>query len=447
MTGPSGPSVPPGGSPRPRVSRAALREARRKQRRRQTQLIAGGVAAAVLLVGGGVVALSALGGDKDDPNDAGGQNKNDSKLLSNASALIDTDDANLLSKGKWVISRTTDGSEAAERSFACQAQRFADPAGIRTWVRVLRNPDNQDTAVEYVEVSNDAGTAQKAYGTIAGWMSECSTPQLRLLSSYQTVGLGDKGMIAVFGQPIGTDRKRFRTLAVASSGQATIVVEHNTIGVTQPRADAMLAAVTAGMRRICAETGSKCGTAPELKSSLLTTDEPKGFMAPIDLPVLSKVDKPWVSVKSAARDGTGCEKIDLTKAKATKSRWQTYVVPDADVPTEFGMDTMVAKFADYKVADQFVTTLRKAVDNCKKTYSTATVKRTEPVNWFGIRGQTWRIVYDAGSSGKLTYRVGIVRASNYASYVMFPVLKGLDISDEAFEELLIRAGQRSLDFR
>lgn len=232
-----------------------------------------------------------------------------------------------------------------------------------------------------------------------------------------------------------------------TSGQATLVLEHNTIGATQPRADAMLAAASAGVRRICAETGTGCGSTPKLDSSLLATDEPKGFMAPIDLPVLSKVDKPWVSVKSAARDGTGCEKIDLPKAKATKSRWQTYVVPDAEVPTEFGMDTMVAEFKDHTVAEQFITTLRKAVDNCKKTYSTATVKRTDSVNWFGIRGQTWRIVYDAGASGKLTYRVGIVRASNRAAYVMFPVLKGLDITDEAFRDLLIRAGERSLYFR
>lgn len=447
MTGPSGPPMPPAGSPRPRVSRAALREERRKQRRRQTQLIAGGVAAALLVVGGGIVAISALGGGEDDPNNAGGENKSDSKVLSNANVLMDTNDADLLSKGDWVLSRTTDGSEAKQPAFACQAQRFADPAGLRTWVRVLRNPDNQDTAVEYVEVSNDAGTAKKAYTTIAGWMSECLTPQLRLLSSYQAVGLGEKGVIAVFGQPIGSDRKRFRTLAVATSGQATVVVEHNTIGVTQPRADAMLAAANASMKRVCADTGSTCGAAPTLDSSLLSTDEPKGFMAPIDLPVLSKVDKPWVSVKSAARDGTGCEKIDLPKAKSTKSRWQTYVVPDAEVPTEFGMDTMVAEFKDHTVADQFVTNLRKAVDNCKKTYSTATVKRTDSVNWFGIRGQTWRIVYDAGSSGKLTYRVGIVRASNRAAYVMFPVLKGLDITDEAFRDLLIRAGERSLYFR
>jgi hypothetical protein len=449
MSDPAGPSRTLG----PRGSRAAARAARRKQRRRQQQLIAGGVAAALLIGGGGWAAMAAGGDDGGKANEAkhssDGGDKSDGDLLADSKVLVDPVAANQLSRGKWTVNRTVDSTEAEtpERSFACQAQRFADPAGVRTWVRVLRNPNNLDTAVQYVEVSNDATAAGRAYATIAGWLSECNSPQLRLVSSYQASGLGEKGIVAIFGQPMDGGQKRFRTLTVATSGPATMVLEHNTIGPNPPKAANMLAAATTSMGRICAETKSSCGAKPELKSVLLSTDEPRGFMAPIDLPVLSKIDKPWVSVKAATRDGTGCEKIDLKKAKATKSRFQTYVVPDANVPTEFGMDTMVAEFAGYPVAGQFVTDITKRVDNCTKSFSTATVKRTLTIKDRGIVGQTWRITYDAGSNGKLTYRVGIVRVSKRAAYVMFPVLKGLDITDEAFSDLLIRAGERSLYFR
>ncbi|MFC0623772.1 hypothetical protein [Kribbella deserti] len=445
MTGPSGPSGLPGGSPRPRVSRAAQRAARRKQRRRQTQLIAGGVAAALLVVGGGIVAVATGGGD-DKGGDSGDQQNPESNVLADPKILINDTDADLMSKGTWVVSGTADGPDVPAQSFMCQAQRFADPAGVRTWARTLRNPNNLDTARQFVEVSKDQAGAAKAYATIAGWLSECADPQVRLVNSYQAKGLGEKGVVAVFTQPRKDSNRFYRTVVLATAGPATVVLEHNRIGLEPPKPEGILAAANVTMRRICEETGSTCGT-PTLTQSLLPTDEPRGFMAPIDLPVISKVEKPWVSVKSAARDGTGCEKIDLSKGKALKYRWQTYVVPEGGVPTEFGMDTMVAQFKDFGVASKFVNDLRKAVDNCKKTYSTATVKRTDTVSYRGIGGQTWRIVYDAGSSGKLTYRVGVVRASDKVAYVMFPVLKGLDISDDSFRDLLIRAGERSLYFR
>jgi hypothetical protein len=58
-------------------------------------------------------------------------------------------------------------------------------------VRTLQNSTTKDTAIQYVEVSNDKAAAGKAYTSILSWLSACSTPQVRLASSYVTTGVGE----------------------------------------------------------------------------------------------------------------------------------------------------------------------------------------------------------------------------------------------------------------
>jgi hypothetical protein len=437
----------------PRGGRAAAREARRRRARRRNRLLGAGAALLVLVGGGGYVALAAASGG-DSPGNAkssapGDKSSGaDSTVLADTKALLDGGTAKpLATAGSWTIAGTADGSSASDHSFVCQPQRFADPAGIRTWVRNFRNATTKDTAVQFVEVSNDSAAAVKAYSTVIGWLSQCSTPQVRLVASYATTGLGERGVIAVFGQPTSSSTNKYRTVSVTTAGPATMVLEHDTAGGTPPTTAGILATASAGMQRICAQTGTSCGKNPAATPSLLPTAEPAGFMAPIDLPVLSSVDKPWVSVASGTRSGTGCEKIDLKKAKATKSKFQTYVVPDAPVPTEFGMDTMVAQFGSPASATAFVTGIRKNVDGCAKSYSTATVKKTGTVSLSTIKGQTWRVAYDTGNGKIATYRIGVAVSGKQAVYLLYPVLKNLDISDSAFGEILNRAAERSTAFK
>lgn len=395
--------------------------------------------------GGGDSGGDAKSGNQDDRSSGG-----DSKLLSDAKVLLDGTAVKQFApaSGAWAVASTDDGSNAPDRAFVCQSQRFADPAGIRTWIRTFRNPSTADTAVQYVEVSNDEAAAGKAYATITGWISACNTPQIRLISSYTTNGLGSKGVVAVFGQP-GPKTNKYRTISVSTAGQATMVVEYDTVGKTPPKPDTMVATAGAGLKRICDEAKCTTGT-PTAKPGLLPTTEPAGFMAPIDLPVLPSIDKPWVSTSSTAPKGTGCEsdKLDLKKAKPKAYKSQTYVVPEAKVPTEFGLDTLVVGFASPNAASTYVAAIRKAVDNCKKTQSNATVKPTGEVTLGkSIAGESWRASYDTGNDKIFTYRVGIAVAGSRAVYTLYPVLEDLDISNAAFNEVLLRAAERSTAYK
>jgi hypothetical protein len=435
--------------------RSAAREARRQQSRRRNQLIGAGAAVVLLVGGGGIAAVNAFGGDdsskgpksgnSDDRSSGGGSN-----LLSDAKVLLDGTAAKQLAPagGAWTVAGTDNGSDAQDKTFVCQSQRFADPAGIRTWIRTFSNPSTKETAVQYVEVSNDEAAAGKAYATITGWLSACNTPQIRLISSYTTAGLGSKGVVAVFGQP-GPKTNKYRTISVSTAGQATMVVEYVSTGKTPPKPDTTIATAGAGLQRICAEAKCTTGT-PTAKPGLLPTTEPAGFMAPIDLPVLPSIDKPWVSTSSAAPQGSGCEnlKLDVKKAKPKSFKSQTYVVPDAKVPPEFGLDTLVVAFASPNAAGNYVTAIRKAVDNCKKAQSNATVKPTgEVALGSSIKGESWRASYDTGNGKIFTYRIGITVAGSRAVYALYPVLKDLDITNAAFNEVLTRAAERSVNYK
>jgi hypothetical protein len=448
---------PVGAHRAPRVSRAAARQARRKKARRRQQMVGAGLVIALLIGGGGYAAVAGSGDDAKEaadnaqtqpPPDETKRDDNDPPVLADEAFLLDADGATQISNGAWTVTNTVEGSKAPERSFTCQAQRFADPAGVRTWVRQFKSGSAQ-TAVQYVELSSDNGGAQRAYSTILGWLSSCVTPKQRLLASYNADGLGERGAVAVFEQPIGRGQERYRTLAVASSGAATMVFEYVALAESQPRTAGTVGAAGAALKRMCAETGSACPHTLELKPSLLTASgEPAGFMTPIDLPVMAAINQPWVGVDSTVNRGSGCEEINLTVAKSRKARARQYVAPEAKVPAEFGFDTMVAEFAGPTAAQAFISTVTSKVDKCATTQSNAKVKRTKPVRFRGgISGQTWRVVYDLGAAGSITYRIGIARAGQRAIHVAFPVLKNLDISDETFAAIVARAAQRSFYFR
>jgi hypothetical protein len=432
-------------------SRAAARQARRAQARRRNQVIGAGAAVLLLVGGGGIVAVNAFGGgDSPGGKASAGDDKPSGDLLSDAKALIDAPTAKTLTPaGTWAISATADGSSAPDKSFVCQPQRFADPAGIRTWVRNFRNATTKESAVQYVEVSNDSTAADKTYATIIGWLSACATPQVRLVASYATAGLGERGVVAIFGAPTGEKTSNYKTISVTTAGQATMVLEHDSAGTAVPKPDAVLSTAGAGLKRICSQPGANCSTGtPTVSPALLPSSEAAGFMAPIDLPVLSAVNKPWVSAATTTRNGTGCEKIDLKKAKATGYKSLTYVTPDADVPTEFGLDETVSRYANSTAASAFVTGIRKNVDNCAKATSDAvTVKTTGTIAVGSIKGETWRAAYDTGGGKVFTYRIGIASNGSSAVYILFPVLKTLDVTNSAFTDVLIRAAERSTAYK
>ena len=431
----------------PRVSRVAARQARKKRARRQLQLF-GAALVVVLLIGIGVYVVSVVGGNGGPATQAGNNTDEDtSQLLAEETFLLDTTVTPRLAPGTWQITATNEGAQAPERSFTCQASRFADPAGQRTWVRQFKSADA--SAVQYVELSTDAGTAEQAYTTVSNWLASCATPQQRLVASYSANGLGDRGMIAVFAQPAGGGKERYRTLAVTSTGPATMVLESVTLSAAPPSPAAPVAVAAIGMSRLCAETKTTCPSSQVIRPALLpAVGEPPGFMAAIDLPVLSTVKEPWVGVDAGNRPPTDCGETNQAKARPARTASRTYLPVGAKVPTEFGMDTKVMQFASPAQAATYLSAFGTTLDGCAKTHSNVTVRKAARVpNEAGSTGRTWQVKLGLTGGGSLTYRVGAARAGNKVAYQLFLSIKGFDISDAEFAASLARGAHRALSFK
>lgn len=432
-----------------RTSRAAVRQARRKRTRRRQQLF--GIAVVVaLLIGGGAYVVWAGSRNNGGPaaQAGGGQTqRGDTSMLAKDTFLLDADGAKKMSDGSWQVSATNEGVQVPERSFTCQAQRFADPAGLRTWVRQFKNGDS--TATEYVELSADGGAAGKAYDTVINWLATCVTPQQRLVTSYTADGLGDRGTVAVFAQPVGGGNERYRTLTVTGTGPATMVLEYITTAPSTPAPTGTVAAGTDAMTRLCAETKSTCPHSQVLTPSLLpAVGEPAGFMTAIDLPVLSKVKEPWVGVDAGTNPQTDCGETNQPKAKPARSEARTYLPVGAKVPTEFGMDTKIFEFSSAKVATQFLTGMRTTMARCNASHSNVTTRKATAVGGeAGVTGQTWAVRIGLANGSTLTYRVGAAQAGKRVTYLLFLSLKGLDVTDQEFASTVARAASRSMSYK
>ncbi|GAA0596358.1 hypothetical protein HPO96_30330 [Kribbella sandramycini] len=426
--------------------RAAAREVRRQKARKRNQTIAAGAAVVVLVGGGGIAALNAFGGDDSAGAKGGGDDKpSKSKVLASDTALLDTAGVKTLSPtGSWDM-KTLGGGDDTSHVFVCQSQSVADASVARNWVRTFQNRSTKETAVQYVEVSNDATAAGKAYATIVSWFSGCvSEKRTRLSASYQTTGLGDRGWIGVFAQPSGPKTK-YKAISITLAGQATVVVQHDSIGSAPPKPTALLSTTSAAVQKICTESGG-CGSGtPAVKPSLLPT-EPPGFMAPVDLPVLSAIDAPWVGTPARAASVIQCV-TDPKKEKASKVSTQTYLAPDAKVPTEFGLDDTVARFASTAAASAYVSKFRKTFDGCQKNVSTAKVSVSGTVATGPVKGKAWEASFETGNGKKFKMRIGVAANGSHAVYLLYPVLPNLDISDSAFLETLTRAAERSAAYK
>ena len=431
----------------PRVSRVAARQARKKRARRQLQLF-GAALVVVLLIGIGVYVASVVGGGGGPATQAGNNTGDgDSQLLADENFLLGSTDTQRLAAGSWRVTATSEGAEAPERSFTCQASRFADPAGQRTWVR--RFASTTASAVQYVELSNDTGTAQQAYTTVTNWLASCTAAQQRLVAGYTANGLGDRGLLAVFAQPAGAGKQRYRTLTVANTGPATMVLESVSLSSAPPNTAGPVATAVAAMTKLCAETKTTCPSSQVIRPALLPAlGEPPGFMAAIDLPVLSMVKEPWVGVDAGNRPPTDCGETNQTKARPTKTVSRTYLPVGAKVPTEFGMDTKVMQFASPAQAATYLSGFGSTLDGCAKTHSNVTVRKAVQVpNEAGSTGRTWLVKLGLTGGGSLTYRVGAARAGNKIAYQLFLSIKGYDISDAEFAASVARGAHRALSFR
>ena len=342
-----------------------------------------------------------------------------------------------LGTGSW----TTTSGDRSLRS-VCQPRRGADAHALQTLTRGLRGPKNR-TALQTVEVSASAKATRAAYDTAVGWFAGCAQRGVQLVDSHRLVGVGDQSVVLDLTAP-GSARY---LVAVTRSGQVTATVQVTT-KQAHDSSSAVAALATRSLERLCpaSSVGSCRPTATRLVSYLPPSGETPRMLATVDMPVLPAIPHPWVGTDPVVGGpnlaATTCDHADLAGG-GRKATSRTFLIPQADLPTRFGLTEVMADYGTAKAAKAFMATVDKRMASCEKRQLGSSVKHA----FDGGHGKTsyagWWLSNEINAQrSTVSYWMGVVRVGSRIAQVGFSPAENADISETAFSDLLARAGQR-----
>jgi hypothetical protein len=154
------------------------------------------------------------------------------------------------------------------------------------------------------------------------------------------------------------------------------------------------------------------------------------------------VTQPWVgTTPSAPHDNpaaTACDRADFLDAGAVRSRTRTFLVPEAHLPTRFGLSETYGVFASRASARRFLAHVVHRVDHCQAR-NLATKVHPGPAQ---RRAHTWRLDTAVTAHRTVTFRLGFVRVGRTVAELTFAPAEDADMPARRFEKLVLRAGDR-----
>ena len=360
--------------------------------------------------------------------------------------LLDTDQVTRLGRGHQDWQVAPDTGDDLDRT--CRTSPFADPRHRSQQMRTFEAVGEPARgAVQRVEVSKTPQAAQQAYSTTLGWYAGCEMGRLQLMAGYRVDGVGDAAAALRF--------RLWRTPAttywvtVARVGVVTTSTVSWTMAGRPPPSGEVAQSLADSVAMICPAIGPSAGAESCAMHPALavmppaTTTAELGLLTAVDLPPVGEVDQPWVgTTPRTPRDNpaaTTCDQADFVKAGAVRVRTRTFLVPEADLPTRFGLSETYGQFGSVDQARTFMATMQRRVERCQSRHLATTV---HPGPHAGGRIGTWRLDTDVTARRTVTFRLGFVRTGAAVAEVTFSPAGGDDISSARFRDLVVRAGQR-----
>ena len=353
------------------------------------------------------------------------------------------------SPARWKVEKTSDNTTGTGINSFCQTSRFADPRGLRSYVRSYRfggSPTRK--ASQTIELSRTVGQARRGYATAVKWFGGCQQARVQLLSSYGVERLGDEGAILMF-RATG-ERLHSYAVALARTGRITTWTAITTTGASNPDPDQLVASITGAVKRVCASrVAGSCPSAPVLtRNAPPPTGEQEGMLAVADLPPIGTITRPWVGTKAGPSGdnpaATTCDRADFKAAGARRSLSRTFLIPGAHTPARFGLSETWAQFTTSKQARAFVQQVRKRMDRCEDKDLGATIsQRDQGRN--GPKGSAWtmwRLTSEINDDKKVAYWMGIARYGPHVAQVGFVPGDTFDVKPAAFRALVVRSRDR-----
>ncbi|MGN6575799.1 MAG: sigma factor-like helix-turn-helix DNA-binding protein, partial [Nocardioides sp.] len=412
------------GAALPRAS--IVRRAGRKRRQGHT-VVAAVAATAVAIVSGAVAYQPA---DRPDPMATGGaealagaalgsgltpQDEADADLPS-ADNLLDEDQIRRLGMAhRWRVERTHTNTSGDGINTICQQERFADPDGLAAWVREFSSAGKvRRKAVQTVEVSESPEQAERGFTTTLGWYAGCRVGRLQLLHAYDVTDIGDEAAVLTLREwrkPVTT-----YTVAVARIGAVTTSTVGRSVGAPPPPTEQVVQSLADSVAMLCSSSGSTgCSKVPTYRPVPPPPSGGRpGMLAVPDLPPVGRIDKPWVGTDTKATPNpsmTTCDRARFTKSGARPARARVYLIPEADLPTRFGMSETAGVFPSEASAKRFLGQVRRSVAGCEDRDLATSVTGSQRGR-FGRTGADWSIWTlrtEISQRRTVEFRVGFVR--------------------------------------
>ena len=422
----------------------------RDGRRRRFLHAVGGTAVllAVTLAGGLFVVR---GGVKEPASAEDTQAVADAKPVTDEMLLTMPQVQRLTPREPWRLVGTSDNTSGNGINSVCQATRFADPRGRGTLVRTFATtatPSTRRTMVETVEISRSPRASTSAYRTTLGWFAGCSQARLQLLNAYRVRGLGDEAQMLKLRIPNAV--RRTYVVGLARTGSLTVSTVSETLGGRPVNVERAVNILTAAVRNVCeSDPSGPCPmtvtAAPVLPPR---SGETPGTLAAADLPVIGKVNRPWVGTRAVpARPNiaaTTCDKTNFARAGAPRATTRTFLIPQARLPRRFGIAETVGSFASERKARGLVRSISAAMAGCEKKDLGAEVSSEvlQPRGYRGSEYSMWRLDSEINDKTSVGFWMGVARVGRYVAQVTFTPTGANDVDEDTFQALITRARDR-----
>ena len=349
----------------------------------------------------------------------------------------------------WQLLDTSDNTSGTGINTVCQATRFADPQGRGTFVRTFAATGvPRRNLLQTVEISRTPEAAGAAYKTTLGWFAGCSEARLQLLGSFRVRGLGEEAQMLKLRIP--NDVRRTYVVGLARTGLLTVSMVLETLNGRPVEIARAVTALTEAVRNVCgADPSGPCPVAVRAAPVLPPpSGETPGTLAAADLPVVGRVNRPWVGTQPVpARPNiaaTTCDKTNFLKAGAPAAATRTFLIPQARVSKRFGITETYGAFATPARARAVVRGILTDMATCEKRDLGAEVSSqvVQPDGYRGSEYALWRLDSEINKTASVGFWMGVARVGRYVAQVNFTPVGNNDIDEVTFQALISRARDR-----
>ncbi|MBA2954004.1 hypothetical protein GON03_06705 [Nocardioides sp. MAH-18] len=363
-------------------------------------------------------------------------------------ALLGTDTLDRHAPGPtWAVATTSDNSAGDGIVMPCQDSRYAgrrqpDAALVRVFGSEATRKQPAPRVVQAVQAAPTELAARRSYDTAVDWFAACGTERAQLVGTYDVPGVGDAAMLFelhTFEEPEHT-----LVAGVARTGQFTTVTASSTEGEDGPGPRFVARVLGEGVDKLCElPEGGACTTDPTpVPAAPVPVAAMPGMLAEVDLPRPRGVKQAWVATPPQRADtnaaATVCDQASFKGRGISNSFTRTFVVPEANLPAEFGVTETVGTMS-HKRAKAFVEDVRQRLARCEDKQMGTDVTKLRDVKRGDTELAVWKVTTEVTDDRSISFLMGIARDGSGVAQVGFVPVKGVDVSEDDFARLTQRA--------